>query len=123
MKAGAPPRRDARDHRGPGAPARAPYRNGQDTSLPLRKRVRDALRVGQYALDTELMYGSGLRIRECCRLRVKDVDLERRQLAVRSGKGDQDRVTVLPERLVEPLRRQIARAWRLHEADLAAGLV
>jgi integron integrase len=76
---------------------------------------------GSFRLMSEVMYGAGLRIRECCRLRVKDVDLERRQLVVRSGKGDQDRVTVLPERLVEPLRRQIARARRLHEADLAAG--
>jgi integrase len=59
--------------------------------------------------------------KECCRLRVKDVDLERLQLAVRSGKGDQDRVTVLPRRLVDRLREQIERVRRLHEDDLALG--
>ena len=73
------------------------------------------------ALTAELMYGSGLRVKECCRLRVKDVDLERLQLAVRSGKGDQDRATVLPRRLVDRLREQIERVRRLHEDDLALG--
>ena len=63
-----------------------------------------------------------MRIKECCRLRVKDVDLERLQIAVRSGKGDQDRVTVLPHRLVDRLRAQIERVRRLHEDDVALGL-
>jgi len=61
---------------------------------------------GMHKLMAELMYGSGLRVKECCRLRVKDVDLDRLQLAVRGGKGDQDRVTVLPRRLVDRLREQ-----------------
>jgi len=65
------------------------------------------------------MYGSGVRVKECCRTRVKDVDLERLQLGVRGGKGDQDRVTVLPRRLVDRLREQIERVRRLHEDDLA----
>jgi integrase len=76
---------------------------------------------GMYKLMAELLYGSGLRIKECCRLRVKDVDLERLQLAVRSGKGDQDRATVLPRRLVDRLREQVERVRRLHEDDLALG--
>jgi integron integrase len=76
---------------------------------------------GMYKLMAELLYGSGLRIKECCRLRVKDVDLERLQLAVRNGKGDQDRATVLPRRLVDRLREQVERVRRLHEDDLALG--
>ena len=67
------------------------------------------------------MYGSGVRVKECCRTRVKDVDLERLQLGVRGGKGDQDRVTVLPRGLVDRLREQIERVRRLHEDDLAIG--
>src|SRR5262249_43071354 len=55
-------------------------------------------------LMASLMYGAGLRVLECCRLRVKDVDFERRELVVRDGKGRKDRVTVLPGRLAEPLR-------------------
>jgi integron integrase len=76
---------------------------------------------GVHRLMSEVLYGSGLRIKECCRLRVKDVDLDRLQIAVRSGKGDQDRVTVLPRRLVDRLRAQIDRVRRLHEDDLALG--
>ena len=76
---------------------------------------------GMYKLMSELLYGSGLRIKECCRLRVKDIDLERLQVAVRNGKGDQDRATVLPRRLVDRLREQVERVRRLHEDDLALG--
>jgi len=75
---------------------------------------------GLFRLMCEVMYGSGVRIRECCRVRVKDVELERRQLGVRNGKGDHDRMTVLPDRSVEPLRKQIERVRRLHEHDLAS---
>jgi len=59
----------------------------------------DALE-GTSRLMAELLYGSGLRLTELLRLRIKDIDLDRRQLTVRSGKGDKDRVTVLPESLV-----------------------
>ena len=55
---------------------------------------------GTPALMASLLYGSGVRLLECCRLRVKDVELERRALVVRSGKGAKDRVTMLPEKLV-----------------------
>ena len=68
----------------------------------------------------ELMYGSGVRLMELLRLRVKDVDLERRQLVVRAGKGGKDRVTVLPNVLVERLQQHRERLRRLHAEDQAA---
>ncbi len=69
-----------------------------------------------------LLYGSGLRLMECLRLRIKDVDLERREIRVRDGKGRKDRVTMLPERLIPHLRKHIERARRYHQLDLAEGL-
>ncbi len=77
---------------------------------------------GTPQLMAELMYGSGLRLTELLRLRIKDLDLERRQLVVRSGKGDKDRVTVLPESLVERLQAHRDRVRGLHEADRKEGL-
>jgi len=68
-----------------------------------------------------LMYGGGLRLNECLQLRVKDVDLERRQIVVREGKGQKDRVTLLPEKAVTPLQEHLARVKAQHERDLAAG--
>ena len=68
-------------------------------------------------LMAELMYGSGLRLTELLGLRVKDLDLERRQLIVRAGKGDKDRVTVLAESLVERLRAHRERLRGLHSQD------
>src|SRR5512134_932560 len=76
---------------------------------------------GQGRLVAGLLYGSGLRLLECLQLRVKDVDLERREIRVRRGKGARDRVTVLPELLVAPLERQLRWARRLHERDRARG--
>ena len=72
-------------------------------------------------LVASLLYGSGLRLIECLRLRVKDVDLSRRELRVRSGKGDRDRVTIMPARLNDALRAQIARAAAVHAGDLREG--
>ncbi len=72
-------------------------------------------------LMATFLYGSGLRLLECARLRVKDIDFETRQLVVRAGKGDKDRVTMLPSSLIEPLRKQIDFARRQHEADIAIG--
>jgi integron integrase len=72
-------------------------------------------------LMAALLYGSGLRLRECLKLRVKDVDFEYRQITVRDGKGGKDRVTMLPGELVEPLRSHLARVKSLHEHDLAEG--
>jgi site-specific recombinase XerD len=77
---------------------------------------------GTSRLMARLMYGSGLRLMELIRLRVKDVDLERLQLSVRGGKGDQDRMTTLPQKLVEDLRRHLIRIEGLFQEDRRAGL-
>lgn len=73
-------------------------------------------------LMAELMYGTGLRLMECVRLRVKDVDFEALQVVVRNGKGDKDRVTTLPVTLVGKLRIHLAEVRALHERDLSNGL-
>jgi integron integrase len=72
-------------------------------------------------LMASLLYGAGLRLRECLKLRVKDIDFEYRQILVRDGKGAKDRVTMLPASTIEPLKRHLAYARTLHDADLAAG--
>ncbi len=74
-----------------------------------------------YGLMARLMYGAGLRLMECCRLRIKDVDLERGQLTVRGGRGDKDRYVMLPAVAHEMLRRQRDGRRSLHERDLALG--
>ena len=73
-------------------------------------------------LMVSLLYGAGLRLNECLSLRVKDVDLSGSKLIVRQGKGNKDRVTLLPRSVVEPLRAQIERVRAMHAADLAEGL-
>jgi len=75
-----------------------------------------------HRLVTMLLYGSGLRLLEALRLRVKDVDFERRQIVVREPKGRRDRATPLPRVAEAPLRRQLERAQGLHTQDLARGL-
>jgi site-specific recombinase XerD len=77
--------------------------------------------AGTPQLMASLLYGSGLRLMECARLRVKDVNFAYHQLTVRDGKGAQDRVTMLPQSLEEALQRQLAKTKLLHEEDLAAG--
>ena len=62
---------------------------------------------GEYKLIAMLLYGSGLRINEALRLRVKDIDFGMQQLVIRSGKGNKDRITLLPDSLIEPLRQQL----------------
>lgn len=76
---------------------------------------------GEFRLMAQLLYGSGLRLMECLRLRVKDVDFDYAQVVVRNGKGGKDRVTVLPERLVVHLRGQIGRVLEIHRQDVASG--
>ena len=76
---------------------------------------------GLYRLMAGLMYGSGLRLMECCRLRVKDADFDRRQLVVREAKGDKDRAAPLADAAYQLLRRQIAWRAELHEMDLGHG--
>jgi integron integrase len=76
---------------------------------------------GLHQLMARLLYGCGLRLMECLRLRVKDIDFEQSQVVVREGKGEKYRLTMLPTRLVEPLKAQIAFVQKLHERDLAEG--
>ena len=77
---------------------------------------------GTTGLIAQLLYGTGMRLLEALRLRVKDVEFARREIVVREGKGNKDRVTVLPENLMAPLQAQLQKARVLHEKDLAAGL-
>lgn len=76
---------------------------------------------GTHWLIASLLYGSGLRIMEGVRLRVKDVELSRREILVRDGKGFKDRVTMLPESLLNPLKAHLQRVKVLHDQDLAGG--
>ena len=76
---------------------------------------------GDTRLMASLMYGTGMRLMECLRLRVLDVDFGASEITVRDGKGAKDRVTVLPEALVPALERQLKRAKAVHERDLADG--
>lgn len=77
--------------------------------------------TGTPRLMAHLLYGSGLRVMECVRLRVKDVDLGYLQITLRDGKGGRDRRTMVPVFLVEALRKQIAKVAELHEEDLRLG--
>ena len=84
------------------------------------RAVLDRL-TGVPSLMAKLLYGSGLRVMECCRLRVKDMDLTRREIQVLDGKGRHARRTMVPESLVDPLRRHVAAVREQHERDLRAG--
>ncbi|WP_411279379.1 tyrosine-type recombinase/integrase [Gemmatimonas sp.] len=76
---------------------------------------------GPTRLIASLIYGSGMRVMECCTLRVKDVDLSRGEIVIRSGKGQKDRVTVLPRRLLPALRVHLERMAAQHAADATTG--
>ena len=76
---------------------------------------------GTAGLVAQLLYGTGMRLLEALRLRVKDVEFARREVLVREGKGNKDRVTVLPENLMAPLQAQLHKARALHQKDLDAG--
>jgi len=85
--------------------------------------VRELLAAmsGTYQLMARLLYGTGMRLLELLRLRVKDVDFARMQILVRAGKGGKDRPTILPKKLVEPLQVHLAAVKKLHECDLVDG--
>jgi integron integrase len=94
--------------------------------LPTVLTHKEALDVighlnGIHKSMAQLLYGSGLRLMECVRLRVKDIDFDYKAITVRDGKGEKDRVTPLPESVLADVRRQIERVRLLHEEDLAAG--
>ena len=80
-----------------------------------------AVMEGTHALMARLLYGTGMRLMECVRLRVKDVDFERGELTVRHGKGGKDRLTVLPASAVPALQAHLARVRVLWERDEEAG--
>lgn len=96
------------------------------TRLPVVLTREEVQRVlghleGRYRLVGVLLYGSGMRLLEGLTLRVKDVDLARREIVIRRGKGAKDRVTVLPSALVMPLRAHLERMRAQHARDVAAG--
>ena len=76
---------------------------------------------GANGLMASVLYGTGLRLKECLRLRIKDIDFARGQVIVREGKGNKDRVTMLPERLVSPLKSQIDKVESQHNMDFKKG--
>jgi len=80
-----------------------------------------ALMDGRSGLIASVLYGTGMRLMECLRLRVKDLDFGRSEITIRDGKGGKDRRTMLPRSLAEPLQMEIERARVLHGVDLAAG--
>jgi len=101
-------------------------RPGRPERLPTILSHLEAMAVigkmkGTPKLIVQLLYGSGLRITECLRLRVKDLDFANHQLIVRDGKGEKDRATVLPESLVENLKYQVEIARLIHQKDLKEG--
>ncbi len=77
--------------------------------------------MGTPKLVAQVMYGGGLRVMETLRLRVKDIDFDHRQIIVRDGKGEDDRFTILPDSLIQPLRLQLSHVKAVHQKDLADG--
>ena len=105
--------------------ARRPVRVPTVMTVGEVKQLLDALAElptrEPYALMAQLMYGSGLRLMECCRLRVKDIDLARGQLTVRGGKGDKDRFVMLPKATQDALEKLLQWRRTVHEQDLRRG--
>jgi len=103
-----------------------PVRAKKPQRLPVvltREEVRQVLNQmqGTHKLMAKLLYGTGMRLMECVRLRVKDVDFARREILVRDGKGEKDRVTMLPESIIPALQAHLERVRQLHQRDLADG--
>jgi integron integrase len=88
-----------------------------------REEVREVLNnlKGEQRLIGVLMYGTGMRLMECLRLRVKDIDISAGAITIREGKGDKDRHTMLPERINTSLLKHLDRVKEIHASDLAAG--
>jgi len=78
--------------------------------------------TGIQRLMASMLYGCGLRLMECCRLRVKDIDFAMHQITVRQGKGGKDRVVMLPQKLEAPLHEQLRHARLMYDSDLSRGL-
>lgn len=88
-----------------------------------KQEIKVVLRFldGDKWLMAMLLYGAGLRLMECLRLRVKDVDFSTNQILVRDGKGNKDRLTILPEVVKEPLNKHLKKVRQLHQRDLQEG--
>lgn len=97
-------------------PARLPVVLTRDEVKRILKHLH-----GTFRLMAELLYGSGLRLMECVRLRVKDIDFAYAKIVVRDGKGAKDRVTMLPVTLTAPLERHLRKVRAQHEQDLEEG--
>jgi len=82
------------------------------------RSIIDCIRDDTIQTIASLLYGTGMRLMEACRLRVKDLDFERKQIVVREGKGDKDRYLPMPDKLIERLKRQLAVVEKLHQEDL-----
>lgn len=98
----------------------------RSTHIPVvfnREEVKSILvqLEGTHWIMASLLYGAGLRLMECVRLRVKDIDFNYKQITVHDGKGNKDRVTPLPNAAVEPIKKQLAKVKALHESDLSEG--
>jgi integron integrase len=100
--------------------AKHPHRIPVVLTVEEVKRVLAGIK-GTHHLMASLLYGAGLRLMECVRLRVKDLDFNYRQIIVRDGKGEKDRRTILPEPLIEPLQHHLARVRLQHEEDVRQG--
>jgi integron integrase len=106
--------------------ALVPIRPTKPKRVPTVLSKEEAKRVlanmnGIYKMMAQIMYGSGLRLMEVMRLRVKDLDFANRQIIVHDGKGEKDRVTMLPDVLLEPLRLHLKQVKAQHELDLSMG--
>ena len=102
------------------------YRAKKPRRLPVvftRQEIREIMQYlsGEKWLMANIIYGAGLRLMECLRLRVKDIDFSYNQITVRDGKGQQDRITMLPESIKHPLKKHIEKVWRIHQKDLKEG--
>ena len=90
-------------------------------SVPEVKRLLEAIQDEPFSFMAGLLYGSGLRLKECMRLRTQDVDFDYRQIVVRNGKGQKDRVVPLPERYRNSFREHLDKFKKTHEEDLNRG--
>jgi integron integrase len=102
-------------------PKRLPVVLSREEVSALLKTLDEMPTNEPYGLMGRLMYGAGLRLMECCRLRMKDIDLERGQLTVRAGKGDKDRFVMLPNAVRESMQQQMDWRKSLHDKDLKRG--
>lgn len=106
--------------------ALAEFRPQRAKTIPTvlsKEEVKRVIRnlTGVYKIIAQIMYGGGLRVMETMRLRVKDIDFDNHQVIVRDGKGENDRFTILPDSLIQPLQLHLQHVNILHQKDLADG--